>query len=91
MSHLGANVVGLSVDIPSNPSNFEATYLDKIVDDRRIDIRDTNKIKSELLWQPSETFETGIKKTVQWYLDHQEWVKKVTGDNYHHWINKHYK
>ncbi len=46
MSRLGANVVGLSVDIPSNPSNFEATCLDKVIDDRKIDIRDADKVKN---------------------------------------------
>ncbi len=63
---------------------------DRFGHDRRYSI-DTSKIKKELHWQPTETFETGIKKTIQWYIDNQEWVKKVTGDNYHHWINKHYK
>ena len=47
LSRLGANVVGLSVDIPSNPSNFEATCLDKIVDDRKIDITHQRFIKSQ--------------------------------------------
>jgi dTDP-glucose 4,6-dehydratase len=39
---------------------------------------DSSKIQNELLWQPDETFESGIRKTVKWYLDNNEWVKKVT-------------
>lgn len=44
--------------------------------DRRYAI-DARKIERELGWRPQETFETGLRKTVQWYLDHQEWVRKV--------------
>jgi len=47
--------------------------------DRRYAI-DATKIQRELDWTPDETFETGIRKTVQWYLDHAEWVAKVSGD-----------
>ena len=46
MSNLGANVVGLSIDIPCNPSNFEATSLNRFIDDRRVDIRDLAKLKN---------------------------------------------
>jgi len=47
--------------------------------DRRYAI-DATKIQRDLDWTPDETFETGIRKTVQWYLDHAEWVAKVSGD-----------
>lgn len=43
---------------------------------------DTNKIKNELNWKPEETFETGINKTVKWYLDNIDWCKKIQNKNY---------
>ncbi|HVY70000.1 MAG TPA: GDP-mannose 4,6-dehydratase, partial [Verrucomicrobiae bacterium] len=46
--------------------------------DRRYAI-DASKIQAELGWVPAHTFETGIRATVQWYLDHQDWVKEVLG------------
>ena len=58
--------------------------------DRRYAI-DANKISNELEWKPEESFESGIKKTVQWYLDNITWVKNVQNGSYQEWINKHYK
>ncbi len=57
--------------------------------DRRYAI-DARKIERELGWKPQETFETGIQKTVQWYLDHPEWVQGVTSGEYRKWIGKQY-
>ena len=57
--------------------------------DRRYAI-DATKIERELCWKPAETFDTGIRKTVQWYLDHQDWVKNVTSGDYRHWMGKQY-
>ncbi len=57
--------------------------------DRRYAI-DARKIERELGWRPAETFETGLKKTVQWYLAHQDWVRKVQSGEYQQWINKNY-
>ena len=57
--------------------------------DRRYAI-DANKIKSELNWEPLETFETGIQKTIQWYLDNQEWVSNVQSGSYQQWLKKNY-
>ena len=57
--------------------------------DRRYAI-DATKIERELGWKPDETFETGIRKTVQWYLDHQDWVENVTNGNYRQWVNQNY-
>jgi len=57
--------------------------------DRRYAI-DAGKIKHELNWKPRETFETGIRKTVEWYLNHEKWVKEVTGGSYRQWIEAHY-
>ena len=42
-------------------------------------------------WKPAETFETGIRKTVQWYLDHPEWVHNVQSGAYREWVRKQYK
>ena len=58
--------------------------------DRRYAI-DARKIERELGWRPAETFETGMKKTVQWYLDHQDWVRKVQSGEYQQWVTKNYE
>lgn len=57
--------------------------------DRRYAI-DAGKIQRELGWKPAETFETGIRKTVQWYLAHAEWVAHVQSGVYRDWIDAHY-
>lgn len=58
--------------------------------DRRYAI-DARKIERELGWKPAETFETGIRKTVQWYLDHPEWVANVQSGTYREWVAKQYE
>lgn len=50
----------------------------------------TGKIASELGWQPAERFETGLRKTVQWYLDHMDWVENVTSGAYRNWLDLNY-
>jgi dTDP-glucose 4,6-dehydratase len=57
--------------------------------DRRYAI-DATKLERELGWKPDETFESGIRKTVQWYLDNQNWVNNVASGAYRDWINKQY-
>ncbi|MGF6599977.1 dTDP-glucose 4,6-dehydratase [Paraburkholderia sp. GAS448] len=57
--------------------------------DRRYAI-DATRIERELGWRPAETFETGMKKTVRWYLEHPEWIAGVTSGSYLHWMEKHY-
>lgn len=57
--------------------------------DRRYAI-DARKIERELGWKPAETFETGIAKTVQWYLDNPQWVAHVQSGSYRDWIKKQY-
>jgi dTDP-glucose 4,6-dehydratase len=57
--------------------------------DRRYAI-DARKIERELGWKPAETFESGIRKTVQWYLDHPEWVQRVQSGAYREWVRKQY-
>src|SRR6185437_11659403 len=51
---------------------------------------DTRKIESALGWKPRETFETGIRRTVQWYLDNETWVQSVTSGSYRQWMAKQY-
>jgi dTDP-glucose 4,6-dehydratase len=57
--------------------------------DRRYAI-DASKLKRELGWRPAETFDTGIRKTVQWYLDHPNWVEGVLSGSYRDWLKHHY-
>ena len=57
--------------------------------DRRYAI-DARKIERELGWKPAETFESGIRKTVQWYLDHPQWVQRVQSGAYREWVEKQY-
>ena len=52
---------------------------------------DASKIERELGWKPAVTFETGIQKTVAWYLAHQDWVNNVTSGEYKNWVNKNYQ
>jgi dTDP-glucose 4,6-dehydratase len=51
---------------------------------------DASKIERELGWCPVETLETGLRKTVRWYLDHDDWVRDVTSGSYRQWIETHY-
>ena len=72
------------------PYASQITYVkDRPGHDRRYAI-DARKIERELGWKPQETFETGIRKTVQWYLDHADWVEGVTSGNYRNWLAKQY-
>lgn len=57
--------------------------------DRRYAI-DASKIERELGWKPAETFDTGIRKTVQWYLESQSWVANVQSGAYREWVEKNY-
>jgi dTDP-glucose 4,6-dehydratase len=69
----------------------QITYVtDRPGHDRRYAI-DATKINRELGWKPAETFETGIRKTVQWYLDNQAWVQNVTSGAYKDWVDKQYQ
>lgn len=72
------------------------TYRDQIAfvkdrpgHDRRYAI-DAHKLERELGWTPAETFETGLAKTVQWYLDNQEWVDEVASGEYLKWVETNY-
>ncbi len=66
------------------------TYVpDRPGHDKRYAI-DASKIERELGWKPVETFESGLRKTVQWFLDNDEWVKGVTSGEYQNWIKQNY-
>jgi dTDP-glucose 4,6-dehydratase len=68
----------------------QITYVkDRPGHDRRYAI-DARKIERDLGWKPEETFETGIRKTVQWYLANQAWVEGVTSGAYRQWVGKQY-
>ncbi|WP_312687712.1 dTDP-glucose 4,6-dehydratase [Kosakonia sp.] len=69
----------------------QITYVtDRPGHDRRYAI-DADKISRELGWKPQETFESGIRKTVQWYLDNQQWVENVKSGAYKSWIEQNYE
>lgn len=51
---------------------------------------DCSKIKKELAWQPEESFDTGIEKSIDWYLDHQGWTERIRSGEYLNWIAAHY-
>jgi dTDP-glucose 4,6-dehydratase len=75
---------------PVTPHEKLITYVkDRPGHDRRYAI-DCSKIERELGWKPVETFESGIRKTVQWYLDNQEWVGHVTSGEYRKWVDLNY-
>ena len=63
---------------------------DRAGHDRRYAI-DASKIERELGWKPAETFETGIRKTVEWYLDHQGWVENIVSGDYRSWVERQYQ
>ena len=52
---------------------------------------DSSKLQKELGWKPKETFDTGIEKTVKWYLENAEWVEHVTSGEYRMWLDRNYK
>ena len=62
---------------------------DRLGHDQRYAI-DASKIAKQLGWKPKETFESGIEKTVNWYLENQDWVSNVTSGEYRHWVQKQY-
>jgi len=62
---------------------------DRLGHDQRYAI-DATKIANELGWKPEQSFESGIEKTVNWYLENLGWVNNVTSGDYRHWVQKHY-
>ncbi|MFM2448381.1 MAG: hypothetical protein RIS44_831 [Pseudomonadota bacterium] len=77
---------------PSSEGPYQRliTYVkDRPGHDRRYAI-DARKLERELGWRPAETFETGIRKTVRWYLDNTQWVSRVQSGAYKEWVNTQY-
>ena len=78
------------------PKSDGKSYSDEIIfvkdrpgHDRRYAI-DASKLESELNWRPQETFETGLRKTVIWYLEHETWVNHPVSGEYQDWVQKQY-
>jgi len=75
---------------PVTPHNKLITFVkDRPGHDRRYAI-DISKIQGELGWQPKETFESGIRKTIGWYLENQAWIQNVTSGAYRQWMATQY-
>jgi dTDP-glucose 4,6-dehydratase len=78
---------------PRDDGSSYATQITHVTDrpghDRRYAI-DARKLERELGWRPAETFESGIRKTVQWYLHHPDWVQNVQSGVYREWVSRHY-
>jgi dTDP-glucose 4,6-dehydratase len=75
---------------PAVPHKKLVTFVkDRPGHDRRYAM-DTRKIERELSWRPLETSTSGIRKTVLWYLEHEDWVRDVTSGSYRQWMAKHY-
>lgn len=80
----------LHPDSPVTPHETLISYVkDRPGHDQRYAI-DATKMQQELNWGPAETFETGIQKTVQWYLDHPEWVTDIVSGEYRQWVDANY-
>lgn len=86
-------VCALLDELRPDPAGSYARLITHVKDrpghDRRYAI-DARKIERELGWRPTETFETGIRKTVAWYLEHAEWVARVQSGAYRDWLQRHY-
>ncbi|MET0349393.1 MAG: dTDP-glucose 4,6-dehydratase [Rhizobacter sp.] len=86
-------VCALLDELKPDPAGSYARLITFVTDrpghDRRYAI-DARKLERELGWKPAETFETGIRKTVQWYLANADWVANVQSGNYRDWVSKQY-
>jgi dTDP-glucose 4,6-dehydratase len=75
---------------PAVPHERLVTFVkDRPGHDRRYAM-DACKIERELDWHPQETFESGMEKTIRWYLEHEDWVRNVTSGSYRQWMAKQY-
>jgi len=80
----------LSPRADGQPYKNQITFVkDRPGHDQRYAI-DASRLERELGWNPAETFETGIRKTVQWYLENQQWVAHITSGAYRDWVDTHY-
>lgn len=80
----------LHPESPHKPHSSLVTFVkDRPGHDRRYAI-DAAKIQSELGWRPEETFQTGLRKTIHWYLENADWVSSIQTGEYQEWIRRHY-
>lgn len=82
--------------VPNKPNNIShyADLITYVTDRPGHDLRyaiDASKIEKDLAWVPQESFETGLRKTVEWYLNHQAWVKNIQSGEYQNWVKQHYQ
>jgi dTDP-glucose 4,6-dehydratase len=90
VNHLCALMDELAPDLPMRPAHKLITYVkDRPGHDRRYAI-DATKLKTELGWTPAETVESGLRKTVQWFLAHQEWWQPLLSEEYQAYYQKVY-
>jgi len=82
-------VMELILELMGQPKDAYDHVNDRAGHDLRYAI-DATKIGNELGWKPEETFETGIRKTVEWYLNNSEWVNRVKSGEYQSWLAKQY-
>ncbi|MCW8039413.1 MULTISPECIES: dTDP-glucose 4,6-dehydratase [Acinetobacter] len=83
----------LAPNKPQGLAHYE-DLINYVVDRPGHDLRyaiDANKIKQDLGWVPEESFETGLRKTVQWYLNNQQWVSHIQSGEYQNWLNQQYR
>lgn len=87
-------IIRLLDELKPDPAGSYARLITYVADrpghDRRYAI-DARKIERELGWRPAETFDSGIRKTVEWYLANQDWVAHVTSGEYRNWVNRNYE
>jgi len=82
----------LAEELDRSPEEFKS-LITFVADRPGHDLRyalDSSKIKEELGWKPKETFNTGLRKTVKWYLRNTEWVSAVKTGEYKNWIERNY-
>ena len=87
------SICALLDEMRPDPAGSHARLITHVTDrpghDRRYAI-DARKIERDLGWRPAETFETGIRKTVRWYLDNADWVAHVQSGSYRDWVATNY-
>jgi dTDP-glucose 4,6-dehydratase len=86
-------ICGILDELRPRPSGKHESLIEFVQDrpghDRRYAI-DSRKVRSEIGWKPAETFDSGIRKTVAWYLDNPAWIAEVTSGEYRKWVEKNY-
>ena len=86
-------ICGLLDELRPDPAGNYARLITYVKDrpghDRRYAI-DARKIERDLGWRPAETFDSGIRKTVAWYLEHADWVARIVDGSYREWVEKQY-